>query len=144
MVTIRLRRIGKKKYPIYKVVVTDSRAPRNGTYIEALGNYNPNVNTQLIDLKEDRVYHWLARGAQPSDTVRSLLRRAGVWLRWSLKKQAKDEATVQKVLERWQIQQTDRGQREADRKARRAVKKKKAAAPAAPAQEQKAEAPPAQ
>ena len=130
MVTIRLRRIGKKKHPIYKLVVTDSRNPRTGAYIEAVGNYDPNINTNLFDLKEERVFYWLSKGAQPSDTVRSLFRRVGLWLRWTLKKQGKDEATTLKVLERWQLQQADRGKRDADRKARRLHKKKKAAAAA--------------
>lgn len=139
MVRIRLRRIGKKKYPIYKIVVTDIRAPRNGAYLEALGNYDPNLGTQLSGLKEERVYYWLSKGAQPTDTVRSLFRRSGLWLRWTLKRQGQDEATTQKVLERWQMQQTDRPKRESDRKTRRAEKKKKAAA--APASEQASVAP---
>lgn len=134
MVRIRLRRIGKKKYPVYKIVAADIRTPRNGAYLEALGNYNPNLGTDVINLKEERVYYWLSKGAQPTDTVRSLFRRCGLWLRWTLKKQGKDEATVQKVLERWQMQQAERTQREADRKARRSAKQKKAAT-AAPAQE---------
>ncbi|MCI0707781.1 MAG: 30S ribosomal protein S16 [Ignavibacteriae bacterium] len=133
MVKIRLRRIGKKKLPIYKLVVTDERNPRTGAYIEALGNYDPNINTDLRSLKEERVYYWLAKGAQPSDTVRSLFRRTGLWLRWTLKKQGKDEATTAKVLERWQMQQAERGKRDADRKARR-LKKKKAAVKEAPAE----------
>ncbi len=128
MVTIRLRRIGKKKYPIYKIVITDSRAPRNGAYLEAVGNYNPNLGTQMIGLKEERVFHWLRKGAQPSDTVRSLFRRKGLWLRWTLSRQGKDEQTIQRVMERWQMQQADKEKREADRKARRAERKKKAAA----------------
>ncbi len=143
MVRIRLRRIGKKKYPIYKIVATDMRAPRNGAYIEALGNYDPNLGTQLSGVKEERVYHWLAKGAQPSDTVRSLFRRSGLWLRWTLKKNGNDEATTQRVVERWQMQQADRATRDADRKVRSAEKKKKAASAAAPAQEQ-APAQPAQ
>lgn len=139
MVRIRLRRIGKKKYPIYKIVATDIRTPRNGKYLEALGNYNPNLGTDIINLKEERVYYWLSKGAQPTETVRSLFRRNGLWLRWTLKKQGKDESTVQKVLERWQMQQAERSRRDAERKARRAekVKKAQAAAPspeAAPAQ----------
>jgi small subunit ribosomal protein S16 len=142
LVKIRLRRIGKKKQPIYKIVVTDSRAPRGGAYLEALGNYNPGTGTSISALREERVYHWLSKGAQPTDTVRSLLRRSGVWLRWTLKKQKKDEATVQRVLEGWQMQQVDRQRREADRKARRVDRKKKssAAPEAAPAAEQPATA----
>jgi len=141
LVTIRLRRIGKKKHPIYKVVVTDSRNPLKGTYIESVGNYDPNIDTNLMNMKEDRVYHWLAKGAQPSDTVRSLLRRSGLWLRWTLKKQGKDEATTLKVLERWQMQQAERGTRDAERKVRRTEKKKKAAVAAAPPEAPAAPAP---
>jgi small subunit ribosomal protein S16 len=133
LVKIRLRRIGKKKHPIYKLVATDMRAPRNGAYLEALGNYDPNIGTQLSAVKEDRVYYWLSKGAQPTDTVRSLFRRTGLWLRWTLKKQGKDELTTAKVLERWQLQQADRANRESDRKTRRTEKKKKAAKAAAPA-----------
>lgn len=148
MVKIRLRRIGKKKHPVYKLVATDMRKPRNGAYLEALGNYDPNLGTQLSALKEDRVYYWLGKGAQPTDTVRSLFRRTGLWLRWTLKKGGKDEATTTRVLERWQMQQTDRAKRESERKVRRADKKKKTAkveAPAAaPAPEEPAAAPAAQ
>jgi small subunit ribosomal protein S16 len=143
LVRIRLRRIGKKKYPVYKIVATDKRTPRNGSYLEALGNYNPNLSTDIAGLKEERVYYWLAKGAQPTETVRSLLRRNGLWLRWTLKKQGKDESTVQKVLERWQIQQAERARRDADRKARRSSKKKKAAV-GSPAQESAPAAPAAQ
>ena len=128
MVKIRLRREGKKGYPIYKLVATDIRAPRGGGYIEALGQYNPNTNPVTVSFKETRIEHWLRKGAQPTDTVRSLLRRNGFWLKWTLARQGKDEATVAKVMERWQMQQAEKVRHEADRKVRRAVKKKKAAA----------------
>ena len=127
MVRLRLRREGKKKYPIYKVVAADIRSPRNGRFIEAVGQYNPNVNPVRIDIKEPRVEHWLRKGALPSDTVRSLLRRTGFWLRWTLSRQGKDESVVKSVMERWQMQQADKLKHEADRKARRAEKKKKEA-----------------
>ncbi len=141
MVKIRLRREGKKKYPVYKFVATDIRKPRNGGYLEALGQYNPNTNPVTIALKESRVEYWLRKGAQPTFTVRSLLRRNGFWLRWTLTRQGKDETVVRNVLERWQMQQADKAKHEADRKARRAAKKKKAAAPAAEAAPAPAEAP---
>ncbi len=141
MVKIRLRREGKKKYPVYKFVATDIRKPRNGGYLEALGQYNPNTNPVTIAIKETRVEHWLRKGAQPTDTVRSLLRRNGFWLRWTLTRQGKDEAVVRSVTERWQMQQAEKAQHEADRKARRAAKKKKASAPSADAAPAPAEAP---
>jgi small subunit ribosomal protein S16 len=78
MVRIRLRRVGRKKTPIYRIVVADSRAPRDGRFIEIIGQYSPRQGESAIDLKTDRANYWLDHGAQPSDTVRSLLRRAGV------------------------------------------------------------------
>jgi small subunit ribosomal protein S16 len=133
LVRIRLRREGKKGYPIYKLVATDIRAPRNGGYLEALGQYNPNLNPVTVALKEARLEHWLKKGAQPTDTVRAILRKNGFWLRWTLTRQGKDEATVKNVVERWQLQQTEKPKREADRRTRRAERKKKAAADAASA-----------
>ena len=138
MVKLRLRRAGKKKHPIYKIVAADTRSPRDGRFIETVGQYNPNVNPIFLTLKEERVIYWLRKGAQPTDTVRSLLSRQGLWLRWSLLRRGVDEAKSQSIIERWQLQQVERGQREADRKSRRAEKKKKAAekpAEAAPAAE---------
>ena len=78
MVRIRLRRVGRKKQPIYRIVVADSRSPRDGRFIEIIRNYSPRQGNTAIDLKTDRANYWLDHGAQPSDTVRSLLRRAGV------------------------------------------------------------------
>jgi small subunit ribosomal protein S16 len=78
MVRIRLRRVGRKKSPIYRIVVADSQSPRDGRFIEIIGNYSPRQGDTAIDLKTDRANYWLDNGAQPSDTVRSLLRRAGV------------------------------------------------------------------
>ncbi|MCO4100754.1 30S ribosomal protein S16 [Gemmatimonas sp.] len=78
-VKIRLRREGRKKTPMYRIVVADSKAPRDGRFIEILGQYQPrNGGENAINLLVDRVNHWLDVGAQPTDTVRSLLRRAGV------------------------------------------------------------------
>ena len=78
MVRIRLRRVGRKKQPIYRIVVADSKSPRDGRFIEIIGNYAPRQGETAIDLKTERANYWLDHGAQPSDTVRSLLRRAGV------------------------------------------------------------------
>jgi small subunit ribosomal protein S16 len=127
VVKLRLRRIGKKKYPIYKLVATDSRSPRSGRYLEALGNYDPHAKPIALTFNEDRVFHWLKKGAQPTDTVRSLLRRNGTWLRWSLMKRGTEEAKVEALVERWKTQQEDKLQREVERKARRTARKKKAA-----------------
>lgn len=77
-VRIRLRRIGKKKQPQYRLIIADSRAPRDGRFIETIGQYNPRVDPPLIKVDEARALHWLGNGAQPSDTARSILRKAGV------------------------------------------------------------------
>jgi small subunit ribosomal protein S16 len=70
--------MGSKKAPFYRVVAANSSAPRDGRFIEILGHYNPTKHPQIIELKEDRVQHWLGVGAQPSDTVRSLFRQQGI------------------------------------------------------------------
>jgi len=77
-VKIRLRRAGRKKQPTYRIVVADSRSPRDGKFIEIVGQYAPRTGEQALNLKNDRVNYWLDVGAQPTDTVRSLLRKAGV------------------------------------------------------------------
>ena len=76
MLRIRLTRMGAKKKPYYRVVVMERRQARDGNFVEIVGHYNPAANPPLIELKMDRVSHWLARGAQPSDTVNSLIKKA--------------------------------------------------------------------
>ena len=128
MVKIRLRRVGKKKQPMYKIVAADSRASRTGKFIDAVGMYNPLVNPMVIDVNEVRVFSWLKKGAQPTETVKSLLQRKGLWLKWSLVKKGADEATVNAEMEKWQTLQTERSTRDSEKRARRKAAKKKAAA----------------
>jgi small subunit ribosomal protein S16 len=78
MVRIRLRRMGRKKAPYYRIVVADSQSPRDGRFIEIIGQYMPRQGNNAVNLEVERANYWLDNGAQPSDTVRSLLRRAGV------------------------------------------------------------------
>ncbi len=77
-VKIRLRRVGRKKNPMYRIVIADSKSPRDGKFIEVIGTYAPRLTEGGLAVKADRANHWLDVGAQPSDTVRSLLRKAGV------------------------------------------------------------------
>jgi small subunit ribosomal protein S16 len=77
-VSIRLKRIGKKKQPFYRVVVADSRSPRDGRFIEIIGTYDPKKDPAEILIKEDKALKWLRTGAKPSDTVRSLLSKTGI------------------------------------------------------------------
>lgn len=78
MVRIRLRRVGRKKTPVYRIVVADVRSPRDGRFIETIGHYNPRAAEGGLNVDTARADYWLGVGAQPSDTVRSLLRKAGV------------------------------------------------------------------
>ncbi|QOR36072.1 30S ribosomal protein S16 [Clostridium sp. 'deep sea'] len=76
---IRLKRMGAKKAPFYRIVVADSRAPRDGRFIEEIGFYNPTREPVELNVKVERAQHWLSTGAQPSQTVRTLLKNAGVY-----------------------------------------------------------------
>lgn len=128
MVKIRLRRVGKKKQPQYKVVIADSRTARTGKYIEVIGAYNPLVHPMKFEVTETKLFGWLKKGAQPTDTVRSLLQRFGLWLKWSLVKKGTDEAKIAVEMEKWQMMQAEKQRREAEKKTRRkAMRKKKAA-----------------
>ena len=132
MVKLRLRRTGKKKQPFYKIVVADSRASRTGKFIEAIGRYDPRANPMVIDVDEARLFVWLKQGAQPTDTLRSLLQRKGLWLKWGLMKKGTDEVKIAAEFEKWQMLQADKLQRDEERKARRKLARKKKA-PEAPA-----------
>ena len=77
-VRIRLTRVGSKKNPIYRVVVADSRSPRDGRFIEIVGRYNPQTSPSTIDLDEAKVKDWLGKGAQPTDSVARLIKAAGI------------------------------------------------------------------
>lgn len=79
-VTIRLTRMGAKKKPFYRVVVADSRFPRDGRFIEVVGTYDPTLDPPAINLQAEKISTWLKRGAHPSDTVRSLMKKAGISL----------------------------------------------------------------
>ena len=78
MLRIRLARVGKKKHPAYRIVVAEAKAPRDGSYIEWIGTYDPMQNPPAITLKQDRALHWLRLGAQASDPVQRILDRNGV------------------------------------------------------------------
>ena len=104
-VKMRLARHGRKRYAYYHIVVADSRAPRDGRYIERVGSYNPNTNPASIDLDFDKAYDWLVKGAQPTDTVKAILSYKGVLykkhLMGGVKKGAFTEEEAQKKLDTW-------------------------------------------
>lgn len=100
MVKIRLRRVGAKKQPSYRVVVADSRAPRDGRFIEVIGFYNPRTEPETIKIQEDRALHWLNVGAQPTDAVARLLKKLGTMARFERLKQGEPlEALVAEAEE---------------------------------------------
>ena len=127
MVKLRLKRIGRKKLPIYKIVAADSRSPRDGRFIESIGEYNPNSNPAKVEFKESRVFHWLSNGASPTDTVRSLLSRNGLLLKWRLRKKGVDEQKIEDEMAKWAALQESKLQKEHDKKLKRKEKKKKSA-----------------
>jgi small subunit ribosomal protein S16 len=102
---IRLQRHGRKGYAFYKIVVADSRAPRDGKFIERIGSYNPNTNPATIDLNFERALYWLQVGAQPTDTTRTILSKEGVCLKKHLlegvKKGAFDETAAETKFQAW-------------------------------------------
>ena len=104
-VRIRLTRQGRKAAAYYHIVVADSRAPRDGKFIERLGSYNPNTNPATTELNFERALYWLQTGAQPSDTAKSILSKQGVLMKKHLldgvKKGAFDEAAAEAKFEKW-------------------------------------------
>ena len=166
MVKIRLARRGRKKLAMYDVVVADARAPRDGRFIEKLGTYNPLTVPAKIEINNDRAFHWLMQGAQPSDTVKAMLSYRGVMLKkhlqigvikgalkqeeadrkleeWQKSKEAKIQATSDKFTETREARAKAR--KEAETKIREAraeaIRKKAEAAEAAAAAPQAEEAP---
>ncbi|MFT3994352.1 MAG: 30S ribosomal protein S16 [Dysgonomonas sp.] len=166
---IRLQRRGRKSYPFYHIVIADSRAPRDGKFIEKVGTYNPNTNPATISLNFDRALYWLQVGAQPTDTTRNILSNEGVLLKKHLlggvAKGAFTEADAEKKFEAW-VSEKEKGTQatinknetkaKAEAKARleaeqaankakaEAVAQKKAEATAAAQAEEVAEAPQAE
>ena len=123
-VRLRLRRMGKKKQPFYRIVAIDSRAARDGKYIESLGTYNPRRDPVALQLTEARALYWLDQGAKPSETVYSLLKRKGVLLRRHLKGLGADETRIQEETQKWEATQVDKQKRREAAKAQRKIKAK--------------------
>ena len=118
-VKIRLQRQGRKFQSIYSIVVADSRAPRDGKFIESLGKYNPNTNPATIVLDFNRALEWLQKGAQPTDTCRAILSYKGVLYKKHLlegvKKGAFDEAEAEKRFQSWMTEKEQKIQAKRDR-----------------------------
>ena len=128
-VKIRLTRTGRKKQPYYRIVVMDSRDRRDGAYVDQLGIYQPRHEPAVVQLEEQKTLGWLGRGAIPSDTVRNLLSRRGVMLRFDLMKRNYPPEKIEEAVAKWR---EDAQGREAQRTTRRAQRRKTKAPEAAP------------
>lgn len=94
MVRIRLKRMGLKRQPTYRIVVTDSRKARNGMYLEAIGHHNPRTRPETDVIDEARALYWLSVGAQPSEAVQSIMNRTGTWARFERMRQGETIETL--------------------------------------------------
>lgn len=133
-VRIRLRRMGARNRPSYRFVVTDSRMPRDGRFIEILGYYSPIDKPAKVEVKEERMYYWLEQGATASDTVNSILKQIGLLRKWEMKKRGEDVSQVALPG-----QMKDKAKKKKGKKGKKAAEAAAAAEPAAPAE--KAEEP---
>lgn len=111
-VKLRLRRIGKKKNPHYRIVAIDSRVSRDGKYIDYLGNYDPLENPPEISVDEQKALLWLNRGAIPTDTVRSLFRRVGIMMKWHMMKENFSPEKIEEEIQKWELLRTEKQKRE--------------------------------
>ena len=139
-VKIRLKKLGRKKRPFYRIVAIDSRFKRDGREIERLGWYDPVQATHSCNLNEDRILHWLGQGAIPSETVKGLFRRAGLSYKWHLMKQGLKGLELDKLLEEWVLREKNRIELKKDKK----IKKKELAAKETAVEEAPAEEAPAE
>ena len=112
--------MGKKHIPLYKIVAADARSPRDGRFIESVGHYNPHTDPMLITFKEDRVLYWLNNGAQPTETVKSLLRKEGVMMKFRL---SKSKVSAEKIEEKMNQFISDKPAKVARAKARKVRQK---------------------
>lgn len=116
-VKLRLRRMGKKKQPVYKVVAADVRSPRDGKFIEAIGLYNPKANPAVMDIQEDRALYWLGVGAQPTETVKNILSKKGILLKKDLQKHGKSEEEINAKIDEWvKLQEAKKASKQSKKK----------------------------
>jgi small subunit ribosomal protein S16 len=136
--------MGRKKRPYYRIVAADSRAPRDGRFIEMIGSYDPLAKPQAVTFKEDRVLYWLKNGAEPSDTVKNLFQHGGLWLKWDLMKNGADEQKIAEEYAKWEAMKSARlaqaakkTEEKTNTKGKLEVEKASAAASEAPEEESK-------
>ena len=145
-VKLRLKRIGRRKRPFYRIVAIDSRTRRDGAEIERLGWYDPLRTDVAVELQEDRIIHWLKQGAQPSETVNNILKEIGLKYKIHLMKEGKSEEQIASLLTEWQLRQEENRaiqleKKEAKKKADAKAKTSKTAEAASSSAKAKEEAP---
>ena len=142
MVRIRLRRVGSRNQPSYRIVAADKESPRDGKFLEILGHYNPRTEPSTVVVDEERLFHWMGNGAQPSDAVVSALRSGGTWERWERYKGGESLETLLAEAEAGKIEVDPRTRRD-DLTGKSKKKSKKKTEVEEPAEEAKQEEPPA-
>ncbi len=131
MVKIRLKRAGRKKLPVYQIVVADARSPRDGKFLEVVGHYQPTLKPHTVTIKKDRIVYWMQTGTQPTATVNSLIRTTGLLYELRLKSMGRSEDEISAEMEKWHERQTAKRQKGLVLKSRRRSAKKEAEAKAA-------------
>ena len=121
---IRLKRIGRKNRPFYRVVVMDSRNKRDGAAIEELGWFNPVDQNKTYSLDDERIIHWLKAGAQPSDALHGLMKRSGLAHKWHLIGQGLDEKEIEKEMKKWAADRAETLKRRAEKTLEKAKQSK--------------------
>ena len=122
---IRLKRIGRRNRPFYRMVVMDSRNRRDGAAIEELGWYNPIDPEHSFDINGNRVIHWLGEGAEVTDAAHKLLRRCGIAHKWHLMQQGLDESQIEKEMKKWELNHEDVKKARSEREEKKAEEKAK-------------------
>ena len=141
MVRIRLRRVGSRNQPSYRIVAADKESPRDGKFLEILGHYNPRTEPSTVVVDEARLFHWMSNGAQPSDAVVKALRAGGTWERWDRFKEGEELETLLAEAEASKVEVDPRTRRD-DLFGKRKKKAKKKAKEAAEQEAVEAESPP--
>ena len=140
---IRLKRIGRRNRPFYRLIVIDSRKRRDGAAIEQIGWYNPIDPKHSYEIMDDRILYWLGEGAIPSNAVKKIMKREGLALRWHLMQQGVDEKEIEIEIKRWELNREDtlasREAKEAEKLEKKKEKSKPAEAASAEADEPAAE-----
>jgi len=103
--------MGRKKQPFYRIVAIDSRIARNGKYIDNIGHYNPVVNPPQVVIDEERAFLWLRRGAELTATVKNLLSKQGILLKWHLMKKGASQEKIEDEVKKWELTQLDKNKK---------------------------------